>query len=117
MEASGMEVTVAQNGKKAVDFFAASEKDYFDLNLTLICRILTRKGDNFWLRFSEGLIIIFLWLFERRISIPPLIIAKRLHSRPGGESGSRMSALPNSHRKTKKDLEEKPDGKAECGHC
>ena len=84
MEASGMEVTVAQNGKEAVDFFAASEKDYFDLNLTLICRILTRKGDKFWLRFSPSLIIIFI-VFDRA--------------------------------KTKKDLEERPDGKAECGHC
>ena len=44
MEASGMEVTVAQNGKEAVDFFAASEKDYFDLNLTLICRNPDEKG-------------------------------------------------------------------------
>ena len=80
MEASGMEVTVAQNGKEA----AASEKDYFDLNLTLICRILTRKGDKFWLRFSPSLTIIFI-VFDRA--------------------------------KTKKDLEERPDGKAECGHC
>lgn len=90
MEASGMEVTVAQNGKEAVDFFAASEKDAglcHDgqcLYLTLICRILTRKGDKFWLRFSPSLTIIFI-VFDRA--------------------------------KTKKDLEERPDGKAECGHC
>ncbi|MFQ9395430.1 MAG: SpoIVB peptidase S55 domain-containing protein [Lachnospiraceae bacterium] len=50
----------------------------------LRCRILTRKGDKFWLRFSPSLTIIFI-VFDRA--------------------------------KTKKDLEERPDGKAECGHC
>lgn len=39
MEASGMEVTVAQNGKEAVDFFAA-----YGLEATRRIRMLERSG-------------------------------------------------------------------------